>query len=473
MKYIVLILILATSITAQLKIEEAFPNLSFDQITEIKHPGDGTDRLFVISQPGKIFVFDNNKNVQQAEVFLDITSKVHFGGEQGLLGLAFHPNYEENGLFFINYTRNNPRRTVVSKLKVSENNPNKAVPESEIVLMEVEQPYSNHNGGVIDFGPDGYLYISFGDGGSGGDPQNHGQNKSTLLGSLVRIDVDNVPPGSYYGIPEDNPFVGNLSGYREEIFAYGLRNVWKFSFDSQNELLYAADVGQNAWEEINIIESGKNYGWRIMEGNHCYNPSSGCDQTGLTLPIHEYDHSDNGGYSITGGYVYYGSDAEELTGKYIYGDFVSGNIWALDYNDGDVNNELLFSTNYSVSTFGVDLAGSLYFASYSNGKIYKISGSPVTRTGYLVPPPGFELHQNFPNPFNPATTISFSLDKKSYTRLDVFDSTGSKISTLVNSVLPKGKFDYTWNGGGFSSGVYIYQLTTDYHNFSRKMILMK
>ena len=473
MKYVAIFLLLTVTLSAQLKIEEAFPNLSFDHITEIKHPGDGTNRLFVISQPGKIFVFENDKNVEEADVFLDISSKVLFGGEQGLLGLAFHPDYEENGLFFINYTRNNPRRTVISKLKVSANDPNVAVPESEVILMEVEQPYSNHNGGVIDFGPDGYLYISFGDGGSGGDPLNHGQNKSTLLGSMVRIDVDNVPPGSNYGIPDDNPFVGNSSGYKEEIYAYGLRNVWKFSFDAQAGLLYAADVGQNAWEEISIINNGKNYGWRIMEGTHCFNPQIGCDQTGLELPIHEYDHSDEGGYSITGGYVYYGSDADELTGKYVYGDFVTGNIWALFYNDGEVVNERIFNTNYSISTFGVDLAGSLYFASYSNGRIYKITGTPVTRTGSITPPLEFQLNQNYPNPFNPTTTISFSLAKKSHAKLEVFDSTGSKISTLVNSELPGGSFDFTWNGENYSSGVYMYRLLTDYHNFSKKMVLIK
>lgn len=458
---------------AQLIIENVFPNLSFDQITEIKHSPDNTNRLFIISQPGKIFVFENKSSVNTSLVFLDLTSKVLFGGEQGLLGLAFHPDYKNNGRFFINYTTDNPRRTVISEFSVSSTNINRADVASEKILLEVNQPYSNHNGGVINFGTDGYLYISFGDGGSGGDPQNNGQNKATLLGSMARIDVDNIPAGKTYGIPADNPFAGNSFGYKEEIYAYGLRNVWKFSFDQQSGLCYAADVGQNLWEEINIIENGGNYGWRIMEGLHCYNPSSNCDQTGLILPIHEFEHSSDGGYSITGGYVYNGKDASELVGKYIYGDFVSGNIWALTYLNGSVQNELLFNTNYSISTFGVDEKGSLYFASYSNGKIYKITGTPVTGTGSIISPLKFNLQQNFPNPFNPKTKINFTLEKESKTLLEIYDSTGGKVSTLLNKDLPAGQFSLHWDGRGFSSGVYLYSLTTEYYSQSRKMVLLK
>lgn len=356
-------------------IEEAFPNLTFEQPVDIQSPDDGTNRLFVLSQPGIIYAFDNDKDVKEKKVFLDIRNKVLFGGEQGLLGLVFHPNYQQNGYFYLDYTTNNPRRTVISRFQVSQNDVNKAEPESEFVLLQVEQPYSNHNGGQISFGPDGYLYISLGDGGSGGDPLNAGQDLTQLLGSLLRIDVDNISDGINYSIPDDNPFKGNDKGFKEEIFAYGLRNVWRFSFDDKNRL-WAADVGQNKWEEINLIEKGKNYGWRIMEGKHCFNPETNCDTNGLVFPIWEYGHNDTGGFSVTGGYVYEGSSAPSLKGKYIYADYVVGKIWILDYQNGVVTNNLLVKTNYLISTFGIDHNKELYFTDHNKGKIYLFNDVP-------------------------------------------------------------------------------------------------
>lgn len=375
---LIFLLLATTSCNTQDKVyelvfKEAFPNLTFEQPVDIQSPNDGTNRLFVLSQPGIVYVFDNDPSTKNKEVFLDIRGKVLFGGEQGLLGLAFHPNYKDNGYFYLDYTTNNPRRTVISRFKVSANDPSKADADSEEVLLEVEQPYANHNGGQISFGPDGYLYISLGDGGSGGDPLNAGQDRTMLLGSILRIDVDNQSGGKKYSIPPDNPFVGNSSGFREEIYAYGLRNVWRFSFDKQNRL-WAADVGQNQWEEINLIEKGKNYGWRIMEGNHCYDPPVNCDTTGLTMPIWEYGHDQDGGYSITGGFVYYGKSAPPLNGKYIYADYVVGKIWTLEYSNGVVKNSLLAKTEFLISTFGVDDKDELYFATYStSGKLYKFS----------------------------------------------------------------------------------------------------
>jgi len=351
-------------------IVEAFPNLNFEQSVDIQNPKDGTNRLFVLSQPGIIYVFKDNPESKTREVFLDITNKVLYGGEQGLLGLAFHPNFKENGLFYLDYTADNPRRTVISKFKASDTNPSKADPQSEEILLEIEQPYSNHNGGQISFGPDGFLYISLGDGGSGGDPQNHGQNLKSLLGKILRIDVDKKISDKNYAIPDDNPFKGNSDGHKEEIFAWGLRNVWRFSFD-QDGIMWGADVGQNKWEEINIIEKGKNYGWRIMEANHCFNPENNCDTTGLVLPIWEYEHNDMGGYSITGGFVYSGKSAPGLTGKYIYADYVVGKIWTLEYKNGKVNNRLLIDTDLLISTFGVDENNELYFADHNKGKLYK------------------------------------------------------------------------------------------------------
>lgn len=351
--------------------EEAFPNLSFEFPVDIQSPKDGTNRIFVLSQPGVIYVFNNNSDTKEKKIFLDIRGKVLYGGELGLLGLAFHPNYKENGFFYLDYTTRDPMRTVISRFQVSGDDPSFANTSSEVILLEVEQPFENHNGGQISFGPDGYLYISLGDGGSAGDPHSAGQDLKNMLAKMLRIDVDKKADGKNYSIPADNPFIGNSSGYKEEIYAYGLRNVWRFSFDKENRL-WAADVGQNKWEEINLVEKGKNYGWRIMEAKHCYDPENNCDTTGLVFPIWEYGHNDMGGFSITGGFVYEGESAPALKGKYIYADYVSGRIWQLEFVNKLVSNKLLIDSDLMIATFGIDESNELYFADYKNGgKLYK------------------------------------------------------------------------------------------------------
>ena len=348
--------------------EDAFPNLSFSQPLFLTNAGDGSNRLFVVEQGGTIRVFDNDASTSSMSTFLDISGQITSGGERGLLGLAFHPNYETNGYFYVNYTDGNGD-TNISRFEVSGTDPDDADPNSETLILQYDQPYSNHNGGHIAFGPDGYLYIASGDGGSGGDPENNGQDPSTPLGNILRIDVDGSQNGNNYAIPADNPFVDNTQGYREEVFAYGLRNPWRFSFDSDNGRLFAADVGQNQYEEIDLIESGGNYGWNIMEGAHCYNSDS-CDQSGLILPIWEYDHGE--GQSITGGYVYRGPSLSGLTGHYIYGDFSSGKIWALDVTDiDDLSNSELLDTGLNISSFGTDADNELYICSF-DGNIYKL-----------------------------------------------------------------------------------------------------
>ncbi|TXT58527.1 MAG: Glucose sorbosone dehydrogenase [Promethearchaeota archaeon] len=347
------------------EVERVFEDLNFAQPVGLYDPDDGTNRLFVLEQKGNIYVFENEKTTSERTLFLDITDQVTFGGEMGLLGLAFHPNYAENGYFYVDYI-NTDRDTIISRFEVNDGDINKAEKESEKVILTVEQPFDNHNGGQLAFGPDGYLYIALGDGGSGGDPQGNGQNRKTLLGSILRIDIDSGDP---YGIPDSNPFVGNTEGYREEIFAYGLRNPWRFSFDTETGELWTGDVGQNAWEEIDIIESGKNYGWAIMEGMHCYQ-SNDCDQTGLTLPIYEYDHSV--GRSITGGFVYRGETLSNLEGKYIYADYVVGKIWALSYEGNTAkDNQLLVEVDQAIPSFGVDRNNNLYFLSF-DGYVYQI-----------------------------------------------------------------------------------------------------
>jgi len=357
----------------QYKLKNAFKNLSFDNPVDLQHAGDGTNRIFVVSQKGLIYVFKNNPSVKSAKIFLDIRNKVKYGTELGLLGLAFHPDYKNNGYFYVNYTASDPLRSVIGRYSVRSKNRNVANKKSELILFQTNQPYSNHNGGQLAFGPDDYLYIALGDGGSGGDPHNNGQSKSSFLGKILRIDVNCTSGNKNYCIPPENPFAGNSQGYKEEIYAYGLRNPWRFSFDPVTGWMWAGDVGKNSWEEIDIIEKGKNYGWRIMEGNHCYNPSSDCDTSGLTLPIWEYGHDDNGNCSITGGYMYRGSQFPELYGKYIYGDYCSGSVWTLSYDGTNTaTNKLLLTADIEISSFGIDRDNEMYICDL-NGKVYKLA----------------------------------------------------------------------------------------------------
>lgn len=355
------------------EVVEAFPNLSFTAPLDLQHAGDNSNRLFVVEQRGVIQVFENSSEVMNKSVFLDIQNKVDdSGNEEGLLGLAFHPDFESNGYFFVNYTASNPARTVIARFQVSDQNPGNADPSSEEVILTFDQPYDNHNGGQMAFGPEGYLYIAVGDGGAGGDPNNNGQNRQTLLGSILRIDINNREGSMHYAIPPENPYAGNTEGYREEIYAYGLRNPWRFSFDPENGRLWAGDVGQNSYEEIDIIKAGGNYGWDIMEGTHCYE-SSTCDRSGLELPVWEYGRED--GISVTGGYVYRGPTLNELTGQYIYGDFGTGKIWALDYSNPDnPENTELVDTDLSISSFGTDGENRLFICAF-DGSIYRLEST--------------------------------------------------------------------------------------------------
>lgn len=349
----------------------AFPNLTFDQPVELTSPDDGTDRVFVLAQKGLIQVFANKADTKTASVFLDIRSQVVSGGERGLLGLAFHPEYKSNGYFYVNYTRGNPLETVISRFKVSAANPHVADASSEVELLTFRQPYSNHNGGKVAFGNDGMLYIGTGDGGSGGDPQHYGQNRQQLLGKILRIDVDHTSGNRPYAIPADNPYRSNAGGFREEIYAYGMRNPWRFNFDHTTGLLWAADVGQNRVEEVNIIEKGGNYGWRIMEAGECFQQQD-CDKKDLIMPVWSYEQGAGTGRSVTGGYVCRDPRLTGLTGKYIYGDFVSGNIWALTVEGRKaVKNQLVTRLNGGLSSFGEDSKKGLYVLNYGEGKIYK------------------------------------------------------------------------------------------------------
>jgi glucose/arabinose dehydrogenase len=349
-----------------IQVERVFSNLSFIEMTNLVQPDDAKSLIFITEQRGVIHAFNPNQLQIGSHLFLDIRDRVNRGGEEeGLLGLAFDPNYGNNGYFYVYYSAANPRRSVVSRFSIDTGNPVIADPQSELIIMEVSQPFSNHNGGQLAFGPDGYLYIGLGDGGGAGDPQKNGQNPNTLLGKILRIDVGSMSAEGTYRIPADNPFV-NTTGSRAEIWAYGLRNPWRFTFDKETGFLWCADVGQNRWEEVDIITKGSNYGWNIMEGLDCYSPSTGCNQSGLILPVVEYDHSQ--GCSVTGGHVYRGEIAA-LRGQYIYGDYCSGKIWALDYrgNAQVTNNTLIAESGLSITSFGEDLAGNFYVLSREGG----------------------------------------------------------------------------------------------------------
>lgn len=328
----------------------------------LTHAGD--ERLFVLDQIGLISIIQGGQ--QLGTPFLDITDRVNSrANEQGLLGLAFHPNYAANGYFYVHYSGANGE-TTISRFQVTAD-PNTADASSEKILLTVAQPYGNHNGGQILFGPDGYLYIGLGDGGSQNDPQNNAQNPNALLGKILRIDVDGGDP---YAIPGDNPFV-NDPNYRPEVWAMGLRNPWRFSFDRATNDLYIADVGQNAWEEVNFQPagtSGLNYGWRQFEGNNCYQDN--CVLQNHTPPIFEYNHS-GGHCSVTGGYVYRGQASPVLTGNYFVADYCSGIMWRLFRNaDGTWNNDQIGQTGFLVSSFGEDVNGEIYVVSQSEGAVY-------------------------------------------------------------------------------------------------------
>lgn len=336
---------------------------------DLQNAADGSGRLFVVEQQGQIRIVSNNSLVPTP--FLDITSLVDFGGEKGLLGLAFHPAYSQNRRFFVNYDRviSGQMQTVIAEFQTSASNPNQADPNSQRILFTVNQPFPNHKGGQLAFGPDGFLYIGLGDGGSAGDPLGNAQNRQVLLGKMLRIDVDHTSPGLQYAIPSDNPFLNGVD--RGEVWAYGLRNPWRFSFDVPSGRLFVADVGQDKFEEIDILQKGGNFGWNIMEGLHCFKPSSGCNMTGLILPITEYDHSQ--GDAVIGGYVYRGPAIPRLSGTYLFSDFESGTIWGLTENStGQWTRSQLIAGGRNISSFGRDEAGELYVLDYS-GSLLRIT----------------------------------------------------------------------------------------------------
>jgi len=341
---------------------------AFKNPTDVVFSPDGTGRLFVLEQPGTIRIVKDGKISN--DVFLNVASQLtSSGNEQGLLGLAFHPKYSENGLFFIAYTDKKGQPTL-ARYAVSKSSPDQADASSGKVLLSVPHPFPNHNGGEIEFGPDGYLYWGIGDGGAAADPFDNGQNVQTMLGAILRLDINT----DVYAIPPDNPFK-NVEKARPELWAIGLRNPWRFSFDSKTGDLYIADVGQNRWEEIDVqpagSKGGENYGWAVYEGNMEFKPNPDVPRNKVVFPVTEYEHGD-AGCSVTGGFVYHGKALPELDGTYIYGDYCSGWMWTLKRNGTAWTNTKFMESGFAITSFGLDADGELYVMDRKSGGLYKL-----------------------------------------------------------------------------------------------------
>ncbi len=442
---------------------------------------EGDTRLFVVQRNGLIRIFDQ-QGIEQG-TFLDISDQTNVFSERGLLGLAFAPDYDTTGRFYINFT-DLQGDTRIARFTVSEDDPDLADPGSQEIILTVDQPANNHNGGHIEFGPDNMLYIGLGDGGGTGDPQNRAQNDQELLGKMLRLDVS-VPVG--YAVPGDNPFVDLAP--QDEIWAKGLRNPWCFSFDRSTGDLYIADVGQGLEEEIDVqpvsSAGGENYGWRLMEGTLCFIPSSDCNDGSLTLPVHTYTHGGNPNRcSISGGYVYRGAALPSLSGHYFFADYCSNQIWSLTWTESgglsavvERTDEMTPSGGYiSVASFGQDGLGELYVIDLDGGRVFRI----VSATSNVpeIPDQPF-LAQNIPNPFNPQTEIAFAVKSAgSRVSLVVYDAAGHLVRTLVDGTLPAGDHLAIWNGtnnagGRVVSGLYLYRLEVNGVAASRKMLLLE
>ena len=476
----VAILLISTEVLTQsVQLVDAFPNLTFDRPIHITHANDGTNRIFAMQQNGHVMVFSNDSMATSTTTFLNIEEKLSsVGDEEGLLGLAFHPNYTSNGYFYVNYTAPSPLRTVIARYSVTPTDPDRADSLSEYKILEILQPEVNHNGGTVAFGPDGCLYIGMGDGGPGLDPENRAQDRTKLLGKFLRINVNDTTATTRYTIPPDNPFVGNTDGYKEEIWAWGLRNPWKFSFDPVTGQLWTGDVGQSDREEVDLITRGGNYGWVLMEGSICNPWFSTCDTAGLMLIPPVKDYGRDLGWVVIGGHVYRGYRRPELNGAYVYGDFYSGRIWMLRYENGQLTaDSLLIQTPYFICSFGVDQDNELYIGTYSHtSSIYRFAGPPrttgVSGNGSALPS-AVRLEQNYPNPFNPSTTISYRLPVASYVSLKALDVLGREVATLVNGYQTAGVKEVKFYASDRPSGVYFYRLTVGSFSETRRMLLLK
>ncbi|MBZ0203880.1 MAG: PQQ-dependent sugar dehydrogenase [Ignavibacteria bacterium] len=466
------LLLFSSQTFSQVGFVNAFPGLSFTLALFLTHSGDGTNRIFVVQQRGLIKVFPNDSNATSTQTFLDLTNLVsQSGNERGLLGLAFHPDYSSNRYFFVYYTRSSDGALRISRFTTQSGDPNKADSLSELNMMTIpHSSNSNHNGGCLMFGQDGYLYAGIGDGGGAGDIPNNAQNLNMHLGKILRIDINTPAGGNNYSIPPGNPFAGG--GGLPEIFTVGMRNPWRFTQDPVTGTIYCGDVGQDAWEEVDTISVGKNYGWRCYEGNATYN-TSGCGPIGnYTFPITVYQNVGSD-ISITGGYVYRGSRVPWLVGRYVYADYGSRKVWKLLLSGGAVSeNTQIGLAPSGVPSFGVDQSNELYVVTTT--AMYKLLDVSVGINGNGSQlPAGYSLEQNYPNPFNPTTAIYYNVGTNSLVNIKIFDITGKEIDVLLNESKPAGRYSVEWDASGYPSGVYFYRMTVNGASEEKKMVLIK
>ena len=467
MKPILISLLLASAsvpaVKGQLQAEVAFPNLKFERPVDFE--SDRSGRLYVVEQFGKIYTFPNDRSVGEASLFLDVADRV-LGDENfveaGLLGLALHPDYEANGYFYVYYVADDPLRSVLARFERSADDPMRADPGSEHVLLTFPQPDDKHNAGDLTFGRDGYLYVSVGDGGYFEDHigKAYSQDLSNLYGSILRIDVDRTSGAMPYAIPPDNPFADNDEGYREEIYAYGFRNPWRFSIDPETGGLWVGDVGEETWEEINYVRKGENAGWPIMEGPECF-IAEACDASGLVEPTFAYEHGDMG-RSVTGGFVYRGEALPALRGTYVFADWNSQKSWALERVDGEPAVGAPLDTERFISSFGEDADGELYFTSYFHeGHVFRIAGYTPTSPEELVPGEArTRLALVGPNPFRHATSLTLETDEDGPAQVRVYDVTGRHVADLFDGpVISRFPQTVHFDAGGLAPGVYFCRLT--------------
>jgi glucose/arabinose dehydrogenase len=465
-----------------IEVEVAFPSLgSFNLPVDLA--ADGNGYLYLVEQTGKVFAFLNDDSATERALFLDLSARVHVAAEAGLLSLAFHPSYSENGYFYVYYiVEAEPAaatewKAVLSRFTRSESNPLIADPESELILLEIPQPTDRHNAGETAFGPEGYLYLSLGDGSKGGDAFDNSQNLTTLLGSILRIDVDHPSGGRNYGIPPDNPFAGHDQGYREEIYAYGFRNPWRFSIDALTGHMWVGDVGETSWEEVDFVVKGGNYGWPLMEGHACFDPPRNCSGADLLPPSWTYPH-DNGRLSVIGGYVYRGRRVPDLVGRYIFADWGGRELYALDYggmspNESDFEPDVteIVDTGTFISGFGIDETNELYMLlTFHDDPILRFAGVDDAPDGKR----DFELALSGPNPARFRTAFSLTAEANGNIRIVLYDVVGRQVAVLLDGFVSAGtRREVDVDVGELSSGVYFVRALSPETSFVTKIVVSK
>lgn len=462
-------------------VRRVFPDLTFERPVAIRNGADGTNRLHVVEQPGRIQSFKNVPDRDAPVVLLDLTDKVSYDEvESGMLGVAFHPGFVQNGYFYVTYVTeegDGPFRWRLSRF-TADHNGGTADPESELILLDLEKQGNAHNGGDLHFGvpegPEGeqYLYVSIGDGLCCGDPLGNGQDRTTLFSSLLRLDVDQPTDGLNYGIPPDNPFVENAEGWREEIWAYGFRNPWRFSIDPVTGQIWLGDVGELMWEEVNLVSSGNNYGWNRTEGPDCYKTDP-CDTTDLVAPLWSYEHDDSGG-SVTGGYIYRGSIASDLYGTYIFADWSTRKLWSLEYTPDEEPDVTLLSdfTGLFISSFGTDEDGELLMLNTFLGEIYQLA--PLELDTDPTAPTGLDFRLSGPNPFRTQTSVEFRQSRPGPARVAVYDLLGRELLVLLDRNVAAGEVTrLRIPAHQLTAGTYVVRMESGGESASKRITLVR